>query len=131
MNMTIDESIAAVATEFTTLRDRYRTINGLYSRAAAIASQLMGRQISEFDIATIELAMAQAQAALAPGDRGSFTRAAVLSCIAARYAALPSRDHYGATATAEMLDDLEQIVSPQDLAAKFAPSNLEDKTNAP
>ena len=130
MMTTIDENLAAVATEYTAMRDKWRSINGLYSRSAAIASQLLGRQVSEFEVATIELAKAQAESALAPMD-GSYIRAAVLCAIVARYSAVPNRDHFGATATAELLDDLEQLVSPQDLAAKFAPSKLEDLTRDP
>jgi hypothetical protein len=127
---TIDENLVAIASEFTAWRDKFRSINGLYSRSAAIASQLLNRQVTEFEVATIELAKAQAESALAPTD-GSYIRAAVLCAIAARYSDVKNRDHFGATATAEMLDDLEQLVSPQDIAAKFAPSNFEDVSDAP
>jgi len=121
--MTIEDHLGQIATNYSEQRDKYKSIPGLYTRAAVIASQTLGRQISEHEIAIVEIAMSQAQIALAPHDLIAYTRLSVLASIAAKYANAPPKDNYGPANKADLIGELEEIASAKAWAQKLGPLN--------
>ena len=121
--MTIEDHLGQIATNYSEQRDKYKSIPGLYTRAAVIASQTLGRQISEYEVAIVEMAMAQAQIALAPHDLIAYTRLSVLASIAAKYTNQPPRDNFGPTNVADLIAGLDEIASAKAMAQKLGPLN--------
>lgn len=120
---TIEEHLAHIATVYAGQRDKYKTIPGLYTRAAVIASQTFGRQISEYEIAMTEMAMTQAQIALDPSDTEAYTRLSVIASIAAKYVNQPPKDHFGETNVADLMGELAEIASAKAMAQKLGPAS--------
>lgn len=120
---TIEEHLAHIATVYAGQRDKYKTIPGLYTRAAVIASQTFGRQISEYEIAMTEMAMTQAQIALDPSDTEAYTRLSVIASIAAKYVNQPPKDHFGETNVADLMGELAEIASAKAMASKLGPAS--------
>ena len=123
MNTTIEDHLGQIATTYSAQRDKYKSIPGLYTRAAVIASQTLGRQISEHEIAIVEMAMAQAQIALAPHDHDGYSRLAVIASIAAKYTNQPPKDHFGETNVADLMGELAEIASAKAMAQKLGPAS--------
>lgn len=120
---TIEEHLAHIATVYAGQRDKYKTIPGLYTRAAVIASQTFGRQVSEYEIAMTEMAMTQAQIALDPSDTEAYTRLSVIASIAAKYVNQPPKDHFGETNVADLMGELAEIASAKAMAQKLGPAS--------
>jgi hypothetical protein len=120
---TIEDHLGQIATTYSAQRDKYKSIPGLYTRAAVIASQTLGRQISEHEIAMIEMAMTQAQIALAPHDHDGYSRLAVIASIASKYANAPPKDNYGLANKADLISELEEIASARAMASKLGPAS--------
>lgn len=118
--LTIETLIAETGRDYSALRDKYKGAGALYARAAAIASQSLNREVREYEIAMIELAMSQAKIALQPTERMEYTRAATLLSIAARYAGERS-SHFAPTNMAEVVDEMEEQLSAQIMAQKLRP----------
>jgi len=118
---TIEEHLAHIAQVYSHHRDKYKSVPGLYTRAAVIASQTFGRKVSEYEIAMTEIAMCQAQIALDPSDTETYTRLSVLASIAAKYVNQPPKDHFGETNVADLMGELAEIASAKAMAQKLGP----------